>query len=92
MKLVRRFASVGFLTLASVVFGYFGPAARGNAAGANLDAFITKALKEYQVPGAAARCRARRQSGLARAFSHALRKRSESENEVLLTAYAACSF
>jgi hypothetical protein len=53
MKLVRRFASVGFLTLASVVLGYFGPAARGNAAGADLDAFITKALKEYQVPGAA---------------------------------------
>ena len=52
MKLVRRFASVGFLTLASVVFGYFGPAARGNAAGASLGAFITKALKEYQVPGA----------------------------------------
>ena len=34
------------------MFGYFGPAARGNAAGANLGAFITKALKEYQVPGA----------------------------------------
>jgi hypothetical protein len=40
MKLVRRFASVGFLTLASVVFGYFGSAARGNAAIADLDAFI----------------------------------------------------
>ena len=53
MKLGRRFASVGFLTLASVVSGYSGPVARGNDATANLDAFITKALKEYQVPGAA---------------------------------------
>ena len=53
MKLVRRFASVSFLTLASVVSGYFCPAARGNDAIADLDAFITRALKEYQVPGAA---------------------------------------
>ena len=53
MKLVRRLASVSFLTFVSVVSGYSGPVALGNDATANLDAFITKALKEYQVPGAA---------------------------------------
>src|SRR5258708_37198492 len=53
MKLVRRFAPVSLLTLALLVSGYSTPVARGNDAIANLDAFITKALKEYQVPGAA---------------------------------------
>src|SRR5260370_19212796 len=53
MKLGRRLASVSLVTLALVVSGYSGPAARRNDAIANLDAFITKALKEYQVPGAA---------------------------------------
>src|SRR2546425_13061592 len=53
MKPVRRFASVSLLTTALLVSGYSAPAARGNDAMANLDAFITKALHEYQVPGAA---------------------------------------
>ena len=53
MKLIRRLASVGFLTLASVISGYSAPVARGNDAMAGLDAFTTRALKEYQVPGAA---------------------------------------
>src|SRR6267143_4968208 len=53
MKPVRRFASVSLLTTALLVSGYSAPAARGNDAMANLDAFITKALQEYQVPGAA---------------------------------------
>src|SRR6266853_1425691 len=53
MKLVRRFALVSLLTLALLVSGYSTPVARGNDAIANLDAFIAKALKEYQVPGAA---------------------------------------
>src|SRR5882724_7593309 len=53
MKPVRRFASVSLLTTALLASGYSAPAARGNDAMANLDAFITKALHEYQVPGAA---------------------------------------
>ena len=53
MKPVRRFASVSLLTTTLLVSGYSAPAARGNDAMANLDAFITKALHEYQVPGAA---------------------------------------
>jgi CubicO group peptidase (beta-lactamase class C family) len=53
MKLVRRFAPFSLLTLALLVSGYSTPAARGNDAIADLDAFITRALKEYQVPGAA---------------------------------------
>src|SRR5438132_2173729 len=53
MKPVRRSASVSFLTTTLLVSGYSAPAARGNDAMANLDAFITKALHEYQVPGAA---------------------------------------
>src|SRR5260370_36481537 len=53
MKPVRRFASVSLLTTALLVSGYSAPAARGNDAIANLDAFIAKALHEYQVPGAA---------------------------------------
>src|SRR6266478_2099975 len=53
MKPVRRFASVSLFTTALLVSGYSAPAARGNDAMANLDAFITKALHEYQVPGAA---------------------------------------
>jgi CubicO group peptidase (beta-lactamase class C family) len=53
MKPVPRFASVSLLTTALLVSGYSAPAARGNDAMANLDAFTTKALHEYQVPGAA---------------------------------------
>src|SRR5437867_7679178 len=53
MKPVRRFASVSLLTTTLLVSGYSATAARGNDAMANLDAFITKALHEYQVPGAA---------------------------------------
>src|SRR5712691_10338533 len=52
-KLVRRLSSVGLLTLALLVSGYSAPAAHPNDAIADLDAFITKALKECQVPGAA---------------------------------------
>jgi CubicO group peptidase (beta-lactamase class C family) len=53
MKLVRRFNAVSLLTLALLVSGYSTLVARGNDAIANLDAFIAKALHEYQVPGAA---------------------------------------
>jgi CubicO group peptidase (beta-lactamase class C family) len=53
MKLLCRFASVSFLILASIISGDAAPVARGNDAVADLDAFITRALKEYQVPGVA---------------------------------------
>ena len=49
MNLVRRLASINFLILASLSK----PAARVNDATAELDGFITRALKEYQVSGAA---------------------------------------
>src|SRR6266436_1102447 len=53
MKPVRRFASVSLFTTALLVSGYSAPAASADDPIANLDAFITKALKEYAVPGAA---------------------------------------
>jgi CubicO group peptidase (beta-lactamase class C family) len=53
MNVMRRFALVGFLTLTLLVPKQSAPAASGNDPIANLDAFITRALKEYQVPGAA---------------------------------------
>src|SRR5437773_4996707 len=49
MNLVRRLASINFLILASLST----PAARGDDVTADLDAFITRALKDYQVPGTA---------------------------------------
>src|ERR1700758_3609669 len=48
-----RLDSVTFLMLALLVSGKLAPAARGNDPIAELDAFITRALKEYEVPGAA---------------------------------------
>jgi CubicO group peptidase (beta-lactamase class C family) len=50
---MRWSASVSFLTLALLVLRPSTPAALGNDAPANLDAFITRTLKEYEVPGAA---------------------------------------
>jgi CubicO group peptidase (beta-lactamase class C family) len=53
MTLVRRFALIILLTLAFLLPRQSAPAASETDSIANLDAFITKALKEYQVPGAA---------------------------------------
>jgi len=53
MTLVRRVALISLLALALLVPRQPAPAATGDDPGAKLDAFITKALKEYQVPGAA---------------------------------------
>ena len=53
MTLMRSFALIGLLTLALVVPGPSATAASENDPIANLDLFITRALKEYQVPGAA---------------------------------------
>jgi CubicO group peptidase (beta-lactamase class C family) len=53
MTLVRRFALIILLTLAFLLPRQSAPAASETDPIANLDAFITKALKEYQVPGAA---------------------------------------
>ncbi len=52
MKISRQFSLFSLFTLASLFCGYPDTAA-GNDAVADLDAFITRALKEYQVPGAA---------------------------------------
>lgn len=52
MKLIRRII-LGVFALASLVCGCSGSAAGANDPIADLDAFIAKALKEYQVPGAA---------------------------------------
>jgi len=53
MTLMRRSALISLFTLALLVPRQSAPAATGDDPIANLDAFITKALKEYQVPGAA---------------------------------------
>jgi CubicO group peptidase (beta-lactamase class C family) len=51
-RLVARVETVA-LILASLVCGHSGSAAAANDPIAELDAFITRALKEYEVPGAA---------------------------------------
>ena len=53
MTLVRRVALISLLALAFLVPRQPAPAATGDDPVAKLDSFITKALKEYQVPGAA---------------------------------------
>jgi CubicO group peptidase (beta-lactamase class C family) len=53
ITLVRPFALISLLTLALLVPQQSFPAVPANDPIANLDAFITRALKEYQVPGAA---------------------------------------
>jgi CubicO group peptidase (beta-lactamase class C family) len=53
MTLMRTFALTSLLTLAFLSHGPSAPAAAGNDAIRKLDAFIIRALKEYQVPGAA---------------------------------------
>src|SRR5437660_10869803 len=50
---MHRFAAISFVALALLVPRQSAPAAAGDDPIANLDAFITRALKEYQVPGAA---------------------------------------
>jgi CubicO group peptidase (beta-lactamase class C family) len=52
MKLLRYTTFVSLLTATLLVSAHFAAAA-GNDPVAELDAFITRALKEYQVPGAA---------------------------------------
>src|SRR5947207_10336345 len=53
MKLLRRSLFVRLFTAASLVCGYSVAAGAVNDPVAELDAFITRTLKEYQVPGAA---------------------------------------
>lgn len=53
MTLMRSFAVISLLTLALLVPRPHATAASENDSIANLDVFITRALKEYQVPGAA---------------------------------------
>jgi CubicO group peptidase (beta-lactamase class C family) len=53
MTLVRTFALTSLLTLVFLLARQSAPAASGTDSIQNLDAFITGALKEYQVPGAA---------------------------------------
>lgn len=53
MILMRTFALISLLTLAFLLPTQSAPAASGDDPIQNLDAFITRALKEYQVPGAA---------------------------------------
>jgi CubicO group peptidase (beta-lactamase class C family) len=53
MALVRTFAFTSLLTVALLLQQQSAPAAPANDPVANLDAFITRTLKEYQVPGAA---------------------------------------
>jgi CubicO group peptidase (beta-lactamase class C family) len=53
MTLMRRSALISLFTLALLVLRQSAPGATGDDPVENLDAFITKALKEYQVPGAA---------------------------------------
>jgi CubicO group peptidase (beta-lactamase class C family) len=50
---VRPFALISFLALTLLVPRQSAPAAGGDDPIVNLDAFITEALKEYQVPGTA---------------------------------------
>ena len=53
MKLVHQGTFVALFTLTLLFWGYSAPAASADDPIANLDAFVTRALKEYQVPGAA---------------------------------------
>ncbi len=53
MKPFRQFTFFVLFTVASLFWGYCGAAAAENDPTAELDAFITRSLKEYQVPGAA---------------------------------------
>jgi CubicO group peptidase (beta-lactamase class C family) len=53
MKFIRRLRVSSLLTLLPLLCGYSGSTAAGADDIANLDAFIAKALKQYQVPGAA---------------------------------------
>src|SRR5262249_37282925 len=53
MTLMRTFALTTLLTLTLLVPGQSAPAVSEKDPISNLDAFISKALKEYQVPGAA---------------------------------------
>ena len=53
MKLLCQNSFVGLLTAVLLVCGYSRTAAAANDPTTDLDAFITRALKEYQVPGAA---------------------------------------
>jgi CubicO group peptidase (beta-lactamase class C family) len=53
MTLMRTFALTSLLTLALLSSRPLAPAASENDAIQGLDAFITRALKDYQVPGAA---------------------------------------
>ncbi len=53
ITLMRSFVFTSLLMLALLVPQQSAPAAPANDPIANLDAFITRALKEYQVPGAA---------------------------------------
>ena len=53
MKVMHRLAPVTLLAVALLVFGKSATGLQENDAMANLDAFITRALKQYQVPGAA---------------------------------------
>ena len=62
MKLLRQSSFINLFAAASLVCGYSVAAAAVNDPVAELDAFITRTLKEYQVPGAASRRRARWQS------------------------------
>src|ERR1043166_7593733 len=53
MKLVRRIILFGLFTLELLVCGDSGSAAAANDPIAELDTFIARTLKEYEVPGAA---------------------------------------
>ena len=53
MTLVRRVAVISLLALGLLEPRQPAPAATGDDPVEKLDAFITKTLKEYQVPGAA---------------------------------------
>jgi len=53
MELIRQITFFNLFTLASLVCAYPGSAAAANDPIAELDAFISRTLKEYQVPGAA---------------------------------------
>ena len=50
---MHRLAPITLLAVVLLVFAKSAPGVRDNDAMANLDAFITRALKQYQVPGAA---------------------------------------
>ena len=53
MKLVRKSNFFGLFVVALLVRGYSGTATAANDGVTELDAFITRTLKQYQVPGAA---------------------------------------